>query len=47
MRNATENELLDARLARIQSEQQLSSDRVQLFRALGGGWGRDVLTTAN
>ena len=37
----TENELLDARLARIQSEQQLSSDRVQLFRALGGGWGRD------
>ena len=39
----TENELLDARLARIQSEQQLSSDRVQLFRALGGGWGRDVL----
>jgi NodT family efflux transporter outer membrane factor (OMF) lipoprotein len=43
----TENELLDARLARIQSEQQLSSDRVQLFRALGGGWGRDVLTTAN
>lgn len=39
----TENELLDARLARIQSEQQLSSDRVQLFRALGGGWGRDAL----
>jgi outer membrane protein TolC len=38
----SENELLDARLARIQSEQQLSSDRVQLFRALGGGWGRDT-----
>jgi NodT family efflux transporter outer membrane factor (OMF) lipoprotein len=38
----TENELLDARLTRIQSEQQLSSDRVQLFRALGGGWARDV-----
>lgn len=38
----SENELLDARLARIQSEQQLSSDRVQLFRALGGGWGRDA-----
>lgn len=37
-----ENELLDARLARIQSEQQLSGDRVQLFRALGGGWGHDA-----
>ncbi len=36
----TQNELLDTRLTRVQSEQQLSDERVRLFRALGGVGGR-------
>lgn len=36
-----QNELLDTRLTRVQAEQQLSEERVRLFRALGGGWGQD------
>jgi NodT family efflux transporter outer membrane factor (OMF) lipoprotein len=37
-----QNELVESRLVRVQSDQQLASARLQLFRALGGGWTTDA-----
>ena len=34
-----QNDLVNARLARVQSDQQVASSLVGVFRALGGGWG--------
>ena len=34
----TQRELLDARSARAASDQELGSRRIDLFKALGGGW---------
>ena len=36
-----QNELIDSRMARVQSDQQLAEARLRLFRALGGGWTTD------
>jgi len=37
-----QNELVESRLARVQSDMQLTEARLQLFRALGGGWASDA-----
>lgn len=37
-----QNELVESRLVRVQSDQQLASARLRLFRALGGGWTTDT-----
>lgn len=37
-----QNELVESRRVRVQSDQQLAGARLRLFRALGGGWATDV-----